>query len=85
MRKQYKYVYAVEVGDSLYAAATDNYEASPGDLVHLDNGVEGIVKRVVFFDTTSDTHALLSDFVTVYEIVEVYRHTWSKTEESEEK
>lgn len=85
MDKQYKYVYAVHAGDRLLAATTDNYEASPGDFVHLDNCVRGTVKRVVFFDTKSDTYALLSDFVTVHEIVEVYRHAWSKTEESEEK
>lgn len=85
MDKRFKYVYAVEAGDSLYAATTDNHEACPGDLVYLDNGIHGIVKHVVFFDTKADNYTLLTDFVPVDEIVEVYHHAWSKPEESEEK
>lgn len=85
MEDRYKYICAVEADDKLFAASIEDRRISPGDLVTLDNGVFGTVKRVVFWDTNADDYAFLTDFVPVDEIVEVYRHTWSKSEESEEK
>lgn len=84
MDDKYCYICTVEAGDSLYAASLPCRDVFPGDLVTLDSGMQGIVKRVVFWDTTTEDYALLTDFVAVDEIVEVYRHVWSKAEESEE-
>ena len=84
MDANYKYLCAIEAGDSLYAALIDSAEVHPGDLVILDNGVQGYAKRVVFVDVSSQDYAIFTDFVAVDEIVKVYHHWWSKNEESEE-
>ena len=85
MDAKYLYLCAVEVGDRLYAATIENHDVFPGDLVDLSAGIRGTVIRMVFIDTESSEYSIFTDFVAVDEIVKVYHHTWSKTEESEEK
>lgn len=84
MDDTYKYICSVEAGAHIYAASIECRNVFTGDLVTLRSGVQGYVKHIVLWDTAADDYALLCDFVPVDEIVEVYRHTWSKPEESEE-
>lgn len=80
----YKYIYRVDTADHRYVAIHDHAEASIGDLVVMDNGIMGTVNRVVMMDVNSQDYALLTDFVEVRGIVEIYHHWWSKSSESEE-
>lgn len=84
MDAKYTYLCAVSDGEKLHAATTTECLALVDDLVVLDNGVRGTVVRVVFVNTTDEDYAMFNDFVPVHEIVEVYRRTWVKTNESEE-
>jgi hypothetical protein len=84
MENNYKYLCAVKSGDKLFSATIDSAECSPGDFVILDSGLTGYVQRVVFVDVMSQDYAIFTDFVPVDEIVKVYHHWWSKSEESED-
>lgn len=84
MDDKYRYICSVSAGIHIYAASIEGRNLIPGDLVTLKSGVQGYVKHIVLLNTEDEEYALLCDFVSVDEIVEVYRHTWSKPEESEE-
>ena len=79
----FKYICAVAAGDRLYAAAVDRPMVCEGDLVILDNGVQGYVTRVAFMDAESEEFAILQDFVPLDEIEKVFRLRWDRDEEKE--
>lgn len=84
MDDKYRYICSVAADVHIYAASIADRSIYPGDLVTLKSGVQGYVKHVVLMNTEDERYAMLCDFVPVDEIVEIYRHIWSKPEESEE-